>query len=110
MVAQQQQQVEEEEEEEYDDDDFSPLSSDIESDLDILDQSEFAHAFPENDGARRTTRQCSDEIMQDIEREDELLGVRHNSQHYLRDEREEDDYLHDSSDEEEELDFDMSGL
>eukprot|EP00984_Skeletonema_dohrnii_P023517 scaffold12609_cov132-Skeletonema_dohrnii-CCMP3373.AAC.2 len=59
-------------------------------------------------------KQCSDEIVHDIEREDELLGVRH-SQHYLREERDnDDDFLQDSSDEDddegEELDFDMSGL
>ena len=50
-----------------------------------------------------------------MEREDELLGVRH-SQHYLRNERdgeEDDDLMQDSSDEEDDVDevtFDMSGL
>jgi len=92
---------------------FSPFSSDIESDLDILDQSEFTHEFP--DEGRRRVKQCSEKIVHDIEREDELLGVRH-SQHYLRKERDsdnddDDDFLQDSSDEEEEeVTFDMSGL
>jgi len=104
-------QQQEEEEVEHD---YSPVTSDIESDLDILDQSEFTHGFPESGARRARMKQCSDEIVHDIERENELLGVRH-SQHYLREEREnDDDFLQDSSDEDEdegeELDFDMSGL
>ena len=104
-------QQQEEEEVEHD---YSPVTSDIESDLDILDQSEFTHGFPESGARRARMKQCSDEIVHDIEREDELLGVRH-SQHYLREERDnDDDFLQDSSDEDEdegeELDFDMSGL
>jgi len=62
-------------------------SSDIESDLDILDQSEFTHEF--RDGGRRRVKRCSETIVHDIEREDELLEVRH-SHHYLRNERDSD--------------------
>ena len=106
--------------EEDDEDDFSPVSSDIESDLDILDQSEFTHEFP--DEGRRRVKQCSEKIVHDIEREDELLGVRHYSHHHDRRSKEEeskeeesdddDEFLQDSSDEEEveEENFDMSGL
>ena len=92
--------------EDDDQDEFSPVSSDIESDLDILDQSEFTHEFPDKGRSRRRVR-CSDEIVQDIERENELLGVVRHSRHLVRDEEEEE--LEDSSDEEEE-NFDMSGL
>ena len=106
---------EEDVEDDIDDDDlFSPVSSDIESDLDILDQSEFTHEFPE--GKRQRVKRCSEKIVHDIERENKLLGIRH-SQHYLRDERdgeeEDDDLLQDLSDEEDDEEvatFDMSGM
>lgn len=102
-----------------DEEDFSPISSDIESDLDILDQSEFTHEFPE--GKRKTP--CSDKIVHDIEREDELLGLRHSHSHHhhfqrrskkSEDDDDDDELLHDSSEDDDEAEdeegFDMSGL
>ncbi len=65
---------------EDDDDDYDLfsiiVSSDIESDQDILDQSEFTHEFPDEERSRRV-KQFSENIAHDMEREDELLGVRH---------------------------------
>jgi hypothetical protein len=101
------------------DEDDSPVSSDIESDLDILDQSEFTHEFP--DEGRRRVKQCNEKIILDIEREDELLGIRHYSHHShdgkerrSKEECDDGEFLRDSSDEDEESveeeNFDMSGL
>eukprot|EP00574_Skeletonema_japonicum_P000317 CAMPEP_0201739418 /NCGR_PEP_ID=MMETSP0593-20130828/45770_1 /ASSEMBLY_ACC=CAM_ASM_000672 /TAXON_ID=267983 /ORGANISM="Skeletonema japonicum, Strain CCMP2506" /LENGTH=783 /DNA_ID=CAMNT_0048233689 /DNA_START=182 /DNA_END=2530 /DNA_ORIENTATION=+ len=53
-------------EDDDDDDLFSIiLSSDIESDLDILDQTEFTHEFPDEGRRRRQVKQCDEKIVHD---------------------------------------------
>lgn len=116
-----------EEEEEEEDDDFSPTASDIESDLDLLDQS--GHEFPEDGCIRSSSHQRSSAAssrqpirskssLRDVE--DELLGE-FGSDLVDAEEENDDDYLHDIDDEEEEdmgigMDdddadmFDMAGL
>ena len=116
--------IEDDNEEEENDDDFSPTTSDIESDLDLLDQS--GHEFPEDGCISSSSRQRSSAASsrQPIrsksslrDAEDDLLGDLVDAE-----EENDDDYLHDIDDEEEEEDmgigmddddedmFDMAGL
>ena len=96
-------------------DDYSPTDSDIESDLDLLDQSGGREFFP--DDARNRRNVNNKRSMQEME--DEILGVvRSKNENYgndfEEDDDEEDDYLRDVDEEDvyddDDAEFDLSSL